>query len=113
MPKALPLLQDLQGRLERAHRVAVAGRLDRHGVDETEEGAATRRPLGPRAVKYSAFARKRTRRGTASGITTLSMKLRWLLAMITGPSGGTCPTPSTRGRQTTRKITPTIHRASV
>jgi hypothetical protein len=74
---------------------------------------ATPRPRSPRPSKYSALARKRTRRGTASGMTTLSMKLRWLLAMITGPVRGMFSTPTSRGRQTTRNRKPAIHFASV
>lgn len=38
------------------------------------------------------------RRGATTGMTTLSMNDRWLLAMMTGPVFGTFLRPSTRGR---------------
>ena len=41
-------------------------------------------------------------RGTTNGITTLSAKLRWLLARITPPVAGTCSSPVTVGRHTAR-----------
>ena len=55
-------------------------------------------PFTPVPVKYSAFARNDTRRGTTMGITTLSMKLRWFAARMTGPSVGMFSRPSTTGR---------------
>lgn len=55
-------------------------------------------PLNPVPVKYSALARKTTGRGVTSGITTLSMKERWLLARITAPRFGTFSRPTTTGR---------------
>ena len=39
-------------------------------------------------------------RGAVTGMTTLSTKLRWLLARITPPWSGTFSWPVTLGRQT-------------
>lgn len=56
------------------------------------------RPLKPLPCQYSTLARKLIGRGAVSGITTLSMKDRWLLARITPPLRGTFSRPSTTGR---------------
>jgi hypothetical protein len=45
------------------------------------------------------LARKTTFRGTANGMTMLSMNDRWLLATISRPSAGMCSRPSIVGRQ--------------
>ena len=58
-----------------------------------------------RPSKYSALARNATRRGTASGITMLSMNARWLLATISGPVAGMCSRPSMTGRHSARNST--------
>src|SRR6266550_2649910 len=54
-------------------------------------------PLIPGVVKYSAFARNVTLRGTISGMKNESEKDRWLLARIAGPRAGTCSIPSVHG----------------
>ena len=64
-------------------------------------------PLGPVPVKYSALARKVTRRRSDSGMNTQSAADRWLLAMIAAPLAGTWPIPSTRGRNTSLATGPT------
>ena len=56
-------------------------------------------PFTPVPVKYCALARKVTLRGVTIGITNESAKERWLLATMTGPSGGMLSRPSTVGRQ--------------
>ena len=56
-------------------------------------------PLMPGVVKYSALARKVTRRLTISGMKKESQKERWLLARIAPPVSGTFSAPSTYGRQ--------------
>ena len=57
-------------------------------------------PLMPGVVKYSALARKVTRRGTTTGMKNESQNDRWLLARIAAPSAGMFSRPSTHGRQT-------------
>jgi hypothetical protein len=75
-----------------------------HGFNNTFESE--------RPSQYSALARNTTRRGTASGMTMLSMKDRWLLARITGPVAGMCSRPTRTGLQSTRKSSRTTMRVS-
>jgi hypothetical protein len=53
------------------------------------KNALLNKPLMPRPVKYSDFARKTTLRGNGSGAKKWSEKDRWLLARIAGPVRGT------------------------
>src|SRR5690606_18417122 len=66
----------------------------------------TSQPLSPLPVKYSALATNVTFRLTTSGMKIESEKERWLLARIAGPVSGTCSSPSTTGRKTTRSQGP-------
>src|SRR4051794_22112822 len=59
-------------------------------------------PLIPVPWKYSCLARNATLRGAHTGMTTLSAKLRWLLASSTPPDRGTLSRPTTVGRQIAR-----------
>ena len=59
-------------------------------------------PRIPVPVKYSALARYPTRRGDMRGMAMLSMKDRWLLAMMNGPVAGTFSRPRTCGRKSSR-----------
>jgi hypothetical protein len=63
-------------------------------------------PFSPVPVKYSALARKVTRRFNESGMKTQSAAERWLLARIAPPVAGTCSVPSARGRMTTCRAGP-------
>ena len=65
-----------------------------------EKNARCRVPLTPVPVKYSALARKVTRRLRDSGMWIQSAADRWLLARIAAPVSGTCSVPSARGRNT-------------
>lgn len=89
--------EDLGGRVERGTGVAALAACTGTWPSE-EKNQRDSEPFTPVPVKYSAFARNDTRRGTTIGITTLSMKLRWLAARMTGPSVGMFSRPSTTGR---------------
>jgi hypothetical protein len=65
-----------------------------------EKNARCRKPFTPVPVKYSALARKVTRRFSESGMKIQSAADRWLLARIAAPVEGTCSVPSARGRKT-------------
>ena len=60
----------------------------------------------PGVLKYSALARKVTFRRTTSGMKNESQNDRWSLAMMAGPSSGTCSIPSTQGRHSRRSNGP-------
>ena len=65
-----------------------------------------RKPLTPVPVKYSALARKVTRRLRDSGMKIQSAAERWLLARMAAPVAGTFSAPSARGRKTRRTAGP-------
>ena len=60
-----------------------------------------KKPFTPVPVKYSALARKVTRRLSESGMKIQSAAERWLLARIAPPVAGTCSVPSALGRKMT------------
>ena len=60
-----------------------------------EKNTRDSRPLSPAVVKYSALARKVTRRLTITGMKKESQKDRWLLARIAPPCSGMFSSPST------------------
>ena len=62
--------------------------------------------MTPGEVKYSALARKVTRRRSISGMNTQSDAERWLLASTAAPVRGTFSAPVTCGRNTRRTIGP-------
>jgi hypothetical protein len=64
------------------------------------KNARCRAPFTPVPVKYSALARKVTRRLRDSGMWIQSAAERWLLARIAAPVAGTLSVPSERGRKT-------------
>ena len=63
-----------------------------------EKKARCRKPFTPVPVKYSALARKVTRRLSDMGMKIQSAAERWLLARIAAPVAGTFSMPSASGR---------------
>ena len=72
-----------------------------------EKKTRRRKPFTPVPVKYSALARKVTRRLRDSGMKIQSAADRWLLARIAPPVAGTCSVPSALGRKMTLTGGPT------
>src|ERR1700728_3048270 len=98
-----------------ASRVAVADRVSSRFITSwlvERRYAAHARPIGPRAVKYSALAGKTTGRESISGRYTESTIDRWFEARSAGPLAGMFSSPVARGRPNACRTGPATTRES-